>query len=344
VLVAVGLNRSTAFAADWERMPPASGEADPDLAAFVALGGIDEVAVVSNGCRVELYAATRCPAAAVLALRHALAARAGRELPVFALQGEDAFHHLVRVASGLDSPVLGEANVLANVKAGFERAVESGAAGLELMSTLERVLRIAWRVRTETSIGRAGISWGHAVASLAEKVLGRVAGRRVALVDANEMARISGELLGARGAEVVVLDRSVESALALAGALGAEARPLEALEDELLRADVVVSAAAAAPPPFAPAAMARIARARARPLVLVDLASPRVIPAETGAVADVYLCDADDLRRVMRATLGSWAVETAQAERLLDEEVRRWARGDADPRPAADLLPLQNAV
>ncbi len=327
MLVAVGLNRSSAFAADWERMPPSSGEADPDLAAFVALGGIDEVAVVSNGCRVELYAATRCPAAAVLALRGALTARAGREVPVFALQGEGAFHHLVRVASGLDSPVLGEAHVLANVKAGFERAVESGAAGLELMSTLERVLRIAWRVRTETSIGRAGISWGHAVAALVEKVLGPVAGRRVALVEASEMARISGELLGARGAEVVVLDRT-----------------LAALEEELLRADVVVSAAAVPPLAFAPAAMARVARARARPLVLVDLASPRAIPAGTGDVADVYLCDADDLRRVMRATLGSWAVETAQAERLLDEEVRRWARGDADPRPAAALLPLQNAV
>ncbi len=334
MLVAVGLIRSSSSPADRELLAKLE-EVVEDLAGFVALGGIDEVAVVSTGFRLEVYAATRCPVAALLALRGALAARAGRELPLFALQGEKAFRHLVRVASGLDSPVLGESRILAQVKEAFERAADAGATGIELTSTLDRVLLIAWRVRNETDLGRSAVSWGHAVAALADKVLGPMDGWRVALLGAGEMARVSGEHLRERGGEVVVLDRTLAKAEALARELDGEARPLEALEPELLRADVVVCAAPGAPEAFGPARMARLSRLRRRRMVLVDLAVPSAIPAATGDVADVYLCDLDDLDRVMRATMDDRAAEVADAERIMDEEVARWARGDAEPSPGA---------
>jgi glutamyl-tRNA reductase len=329
VLAAVGLNHRTAPVAQRELLAPR--EAEADLGALVALGGIDEVAVVSNCWRVEIYAATRCPAAAVLALREALTIRAGRALPLFALQGEEAFRHLVRVASALESPILGEAQVLSEVTAAFERAMDSGAAGIELASTLHRVLQVARRVRAEAAVGRADVSWGHAVAALAEKVLGPVAGRRVAVIGTGEIARVSGEHLRASGGHIVVLDRSLARAEALARELAAEARPLEALEEEILRADVVVSAGPAAPDAFGPARMARLSKARGRPLVLVDAAMPRAIPPETGDVPDVYLCDVDDLDRVLRTTQRDRRSEVARAERVIEQEVGRWARGDAEP-------------
>lgn len=332
VLAVVGLNQSSASVAERELLAPRVGDVEADLAALVSLSGIDEVAAVSNCWRVEIYAATRCPAAAVLALREALTVRAGRPLPLFALRGEEAFRHLVRVASGVESPILGEAQIFSQVKDAFERAMASGAAGIELASSLERVLQIARRVRREASTRRSDVSWGHAVAALAEKVLGPFAGRRVAVVGTGQLARAAGEHLRQGGGEIVVLDRTLADAEALARELGADAGPLDALDQEILRADVVVSAVRIAPDALGPARMKQLARTRDRRLVLVDLAVPRAIPPETGDVPDVYLCDVDDLDRVMRATVGRRAPEIARAERIIEEEVGRWARGDVGAR------------
>jgi glutamyl-tRNA reductase len=337
VLVVVGLNQRSASVADRELLAAPAREIEADLAGFVALGGIEEVAVLSTCHRVELYAATRCPAAAVVALRQALNTRARRELPLFQLQGADAFRHLTRVASSLESAILGEPQILGQVKGAFQAALDSGAAGPELTRHLNHALQAAKRVRAESAIGRSGVSWGHAAATLAEKVIGPLAGRRVVVVGAGEMARLSAQHLRERGALVTVLNRTLEHARALAAEVGAEARPLEALEEELLRSDVVVSAAPAAAEAFHPEAMARLTARRRRPLVMVDLAVPRAIPAESGRVRDVYLCDVDDLERVMKASLEERGAAIAHAERILHEELARWARAEAE-RGAAPLI------
>jgi glutamyl-tRNA reductase len=334
LLVSVGLNQKGATVADREILALSAGGVEDALSGYAALGGIDEVAVVSTCYRVEVYAATRCPAAASLALRQALNARAGRELPLFELHGEEAFRHLVRTASSLESAILGEPQILGQVKDAFQRAAEAGYAGKELAGVIGRALQIAKRVRTETAIGRSGVSWGHAAAVLAEKVLGPLAGRRVVVVGAGEMARLSAQHLADERATVVILNRTLANAEALAAEVGGSARPLDALEEEILRADVVVSAAPMAPPAFQPGVMARVAKARRRPLVLVDLAVPRAIPAETGAVDDVYLCDVDDLARVMRAAQEERAGAVTHAVEIIDAEVARWARAEAERRAA----------
>jgi glutamyl-tRNA reductase len=332
VLAVVGLNQRTAALAQRELLAPRVGDVQVDLTALVALGGVDEVAAIANCWRFEVYAATRCPAAALLGVREALIDRAGRPLPLFGLQGVDAFRHLARVAAGLESPMLGEAQILSQLKDAFERAMDTGAAGIELISTLERVLHVARRVRAEVPLEERSVSWGHAVTALADKVLGPVAGRRVAVIGAGEVARGCIEHLRTMGGDVVVLDRTPAAAAALAEELDAEARPLDALGEELLRADVVVSAAREAPAALGPERMERIATARRRGIVLVDLAVPRTIPPQTGSLPDVYLCDVDDLERVTRSTLGRSAIGRARAERVVEVEVRRWASGDAQPR------------
>ncbi len=334
MLVAVGLNQKGATVADREVLAlPADAVADA-LDGYAALGGIDEVAVVSTCYRVEIYAATRCPAAATLALRQALFARAGRELPLFELHGEEAFRHLVRVSASLESAILGEPQILGQVKESFQRAFDAGFAGKELTAVLNRALQAAKRVRTETAVGRAGISWGHAAAALAEKVLGSLSGRRVVVVGAGEMARLSAQHLRDEGATIVVLNRTMANGEALAAEVGGTARPLEALDDELRTADVVVSAAPIAPAAFQPDAMARLTKARRRPIVMVDLAVPRAIPAESGKVRDVYLCDVDDLDRVMKAAMQERSGAIADADRIVVDEVARYVRAEAERRAA----------
>jgi glutamyl-tRNA reductase len=332
VLVAVGLNRKVATVEDREVLALAEGDLVSALAGWAGLDGVDEIAVVSTCFRVEIYAAARFPTVAAGALRAALARHAGRELPLFELHGEAAFRHLVRVAGSLESAILGEPQILGQVKDAFARAAASGAAGRELAGLSSRALAAAKRIRTETGLGRSGVSWGHAAATLAGKVLGPLAGRTALVLGAGEMARLSAQHLAAQGALVTILNRTVERAAALAGELGGRHGGLDQLGDRLQAADLVVSAAPAAPPELAPVALAARMRQRRRPLVLVDLAVPRAIPPESGALEGVYLCDVDDLDRVMRAAQAERAAAVSDAERIVEEEVRRYLVDEAERR------------
>jgi glutamyl-tRNA reductase len=342
VLVAVGLNRRVATVEDREVLALAEEDLAPALAGWAALDGVDEVAVISTCYRVEVYASARFPGVAARALRTALANRAGRDLPLFELHGEAAFRHLVRVAGSLESAILGEPQILGQVKEAFARAAASGTAGSELAGLVGRALAAAKRIRSETSLGRAGVSWGHAAAALAGKVLGSLQGRRVLVLGAGEMARLAAQHLAAQGALVTVLNRTVEKAEALAGQVGGCHGGLDRLDGELQAADVVVSAAPAALPELAPEALAMRMALRRRPLVLVDLAVPRAIPAGSGALQGVYLCDVDDLDRLMRAAQGERVAAAAEAEQIAEQEVARYAAEEAERRAVPVIRALRS--
>jgi glutamyl-tRNA reductase len=339
VLVTVGLNQRCASVSEREALASASAEI---LSGFAALDGVDELVVLSTCHRVEVFAATGCPAAARVALRRALEARAGRELPLFEREGAEAFRHLARVASSLESAVLGEPQILGQVKEAHARAIEAGAAGPEITGLMNRAFAVAKRVRTETAIGRAGVSWGHAAAALAGKVLGPLAGRRAAVIGAGEMARLSAQHLREQGAEIVVLNRTIENAEALAAEVGGRARGLGALDEELALADVVVSAAPLAAAALERAAVERLVRGRRRRIVLVDLAVPRSIAPEVGRIPDVYLSDVDDLDRVMRASLAERGAAVSEADRIVEEETARWSRDEAERRAAPIIAEIRS--
>jgi glutamyl-tRNA reductase len=341
VLVAVGLNRKVASVEDREVLALAEEDLAPVLAGWAALDGVDEVAVLSTCYRVEIYAAARFAAVAARALRTALASRAGRDVPLFELHGEAAFCHLVRVAGSLESAILGEPQILGQVKDAFARAAASGAAGAELAGLSARALAAAKRIRSETALGRAGVSWGHAAAALAGKVLGPLRGRQVLVVGAGEMARLSAQHLAAQGAALTILNRTVDKAAALAGEVGGRHGGLCELGARLQEADLVVSAAPAAPPELAPAALSMRMALRRRPLVLVDLAVPRAIPPASGDLEGVYLCDVDDLDRVMRAAQAERATAAAAAERIVQEEVERFRAEEAERRAAPMITELR---
>ncbi len=317
MLVAVGLDRNEASLADREAvaLPPETQE--EALTSFSALDGVDELFVLSTCYRVELYVASRCPAAAKLSLRRALSQRARRDLPLFELADEEAFRHLARVAASLESAAAGEPEILGQVEEALAAATEAGAAGDELAAWTGRALGVARRVRAETAIGRVEVSWGNAVATLAEKVLGPLAGRRAVVLGAGERARLSALHLGERGARVVLLDPAHAQA---------------ELEEELAEADLLVSSAPSAPGALAPERIARLVRSRRRGLVLVDLAVPHGIPPAVGSVEDVYLCDMDDLERLFKASLTERAAAVAAAERIVEEEVTRLSCDGAERR------------
>jgi len=344
MLVAIGVDRKRASVASRERIA-AAGE---DLAALVrsygALDGVDEVFVLSTCYRVEVYAASGCPSAAAASLAEALRRRAGDdELPLFELRGAEAFRHLSRVAASLESGVVGEPQVLGQVKEAFGRSAEAGSVGKELSSVIARVLQVAKRVRTETAIGRAGVSWGHASADLAEKVLGPLEGRRAVVVGAGEMARLSAQHLHQQGMQVSVVNRTLANAEALAREVDGEARPLEALGDELLRVDVAVVAAPVALAALEPRGAPALMKARRhRRLLLLDLAVPRAVPAALGDVDGIYVCDVDDLARIQRQAQEARAGAIQDAERVIDAEVERFARELAERRAAPIIAAVRN--
>jgi glutamyl-tRNA reductase len=336
VLIAVGLNQKCATVSDRERLAVPAEEMAQVVQGYAALDGVDEIVLLSTCYRVEMYAASSCPAAAAIALRQALVERARSEaLPLFELHGADALRHALRVASSLESAVLGEPQILGQVKEAHRRALDAGVIGKELNGVLNRVYEVAKRVRSETAVGRSGVSWGHAATALAEKVLGSVSGRRVLVVGAGEMARLSAQHLREQGGAVTVVNRTLENAEALAREVGGTARPLDALGEELLLADVVVSAAPVAPAAFAPAALAAAMKARRRrDLVLVDLAVPRAIPGEVAKLDGVWLCDVDDLTRLTERAMSERSQAVVQAERIIEEEIQRFNRELAERRAA----------
>jgi glutamyl-tRNA reductase len=343
MLVAVGLEQRHANVAAREKLAANGEDLAEAVRAYAVLDGVEEAFVLSTCYRVEVYAASCCPAAAASALADALRARAGDPgLPLFDLRGEEAFRHLVRVAASLESGVVGEPQVLGQVREAFGRCAEIGAAGKELSAVMCRVLQAAKRVRTETAIGRAGVSWGHAAADLAEKVLGPLDGRHALVVGAGEMARLTAQHLSDQGASVVVVNRTAANAEALAREVAGTARPIEALRAEMARADVVVVAAPLPPDALAPEGAGALMRERRhRRLVLVDLAVPRAVPPALGNLDGWYVCDVDDLARIQRQAQAERAGAVAAAERIVGEEVERFGREMAERRAAPIIAAMR---
>ena len=344
MLVAIGVDRKRASVASRERLAAAGEDLPSLLRSYAALDGVDELFVLSTCYRVEVYAASTCPSAAAASLAGALRRRgADPELPLLDLRGPEAFRHLVRVAASLESGVVGEPQVLGQVKEAFGNSAEAGTVGKELSSVFARVLRVAKRVRSETAIGRAGISWGHASADLAEKVLGPLEGRHAVVVGAGEMARLSAQHLHEQGMTLAVVNRTLANAEALAREVDGEALPVDALAEELIRADVAVVAAPVALEALEPSgARALMKRRRHRPLLLIDLAVPRAVPAALGDVDGIYVCDVDDLARIQRQAQEARSSAVRDAERIIDDEVEHFARALAERRAAPIIAAVRH--
>ncbi len=240
----------------------------------------------------------------------------------------EARFHLMRTAASLDSLVLGEPQILGQVKRAYDQARGVGAVGKRLNRTMQQVLRAAKRARRECEMGRAAVSVGSIAAALAQQIFSDLRRSDVALIGAGKMiAQAAGKLESAGARSITVVNRSVERARELARPRGWEVCPLAELPEILAATDIVISSTAS-PERLVTVEMVRAAqqRRRYRPLFIVDIAVPRDVAPEVGALERVYLYNIDDLSSVSAENQRNREQAAASAARCLDQEARRFAR------------------
>lgn len=303
--------------------------------------GLEEATILSTCNRVEIYAAVPVLDSTVGRLQQFFSDHARVALPELAdrlynLAEPHSVRHLFSVASGLDSMVLGEAEILHQVKHAYEAAQEFGATGKLFHGLFQRALNTAKAVRSGTAIGRGCCSIGTVAVELAEKIFGRLAGTRVLLIGAGKIGELTLKQLATRGVqEIRIMNRTVDRAEALAAAYHAASVSLGHLAAELLEADIIISAVATPVPLLGQADVAEAMRARRqRPLCIVDLGVPRNVEANAGSLENVYLFNVDDLQGMVERSQQTRQAAVGHAMAIVDQKVEHfttwWQREFAD--------------
>ncbi|HTA64558.1 MAG TPA: glutamyl-tRNA reductase [Xanthomonadaceae bacterium] len=334
-LLALGLNHQTAPIALREKVAFAPEALPEALASLRAVAGVQEAALLSTCNRTELYARIEPQAEPALvrwlAEHHELGIA---ELDAYLYRHADAaaVRHLFRVATGLDSLVLGEPQILGQVKQAWQTARSAHALKTPLDRLFQHCFAVAKRVRTDTRIGAHPVSVAYAAVRLAQQVFARLDHATVLLVGAGETIELAARhLLDAKARRILVANRTLEHAQQLAHRFGGVALPLEDLQRHLAEADIVICATASREPVLTRSAVERAIRTRRHaPMFLLDLAVPRDIEPETATLDDVYLYTVDDLEQAIGENRRSRQQAAGEAETLIDLQVEQfmaWWRG-----------------
>lgn len=327
-ILVVGLSHKSAPVEIREKVAFASDCLHEALRTARDVAGVHEGVIVSTCNRVEIYAAGRRREEGVEGLCRFMARYHGVEeeklrphLYVFA--GPDAVKHVFRVASSLDSMVVGEPQILGQVKDAYEKAAEGAATGLVLNRFMHKAFSVAKRVRTETRIAQSAVSISFAAVELARKIFGTLEGKRVLVVGAGEMCELAATHLMENGVSgVTVTNRTLARAEALAEKFGGRAVPFEEFREHLPEMDIVVSSTGA--PHFVVEVedvRAAMKARKQRPMFLIDIAVPRDVDPRVNDLPNVYLYDVDDLQGVVDANKKEREKEAEKAEQIVAEEV-----------------------
>lgn len=321
------------------------GELSAEIAAHPDLG---EGVVVSTCNRVEFYVASRSHASGFGALRGVLANR-GLEASgeaFFECATEDAIRHLFRVVSGLDSMVLGETEILGQVKKAYQLAQDAKATSRMLNKLFQRAFNVAKEVRTRTNITRGSVSVGSAAVELAERIFGRLDACRVMILGAGETSELTAGALQARGVKsIFVANRSHDRAVALAERMGGKAVRFESWIQEFTEVDILIGSTAAPHHVLSRAQLEPVMESRRqRPLFCIDLAVPRDIDPAVNEIDGVFLYDIDSLQAIASQSMEERRGELGMCERLIDQHVSdfsQWLKTEAVrlglPKPQAHL-------
>jgi glutamyl-tRNA reductase len=332
-LLLVGISHRTAPVDLRERVDFTARGVPAALESIAGRGTTDEVIVVSTCNRAEIYAACGDPAAAradlaaFLAEFHGVAA-ADVAPHVYGVEGLEAARHLFRVAAGLDSLVVGEPQILGQVKHAHAAATASRTAGPVLNRLFHSSFAVGKRVRTETALGSGAISVGYAAVSLARKIFGDLKGRAVVVVGAGEMGKLTALHMKSQGVQhVTIVSRTMAHAARAAEAIGgASAAPWDELDSTLGAADIVMTATGAGAPILTKARIEAVMRPRRnRPLFIIDIAMPRDVEPAAGEIEQVFLYNIDDLQATVRENLARRSSEVTRAEAIVSEEIDRFA-------------------
>ncbi|MCA9663521.1 MAG: glutamyl-tRNA reductase [Myxococcales bacterium] len=327
-LVAVGLNHKTAPVELRESVAGASDEIGELLHELQASAGLQEAMVVSTCNRVEIYGVARSWAQAGERSLRILAERRGVAPDALVRHGfirgsRDAAEHIFRVAASLESMVVGEPQILGQVKDAYDQARSLGTVGAVLDRCLTSAFRGAKRVRTETAIARGAASVSSVAVDLARSIFGDLSDCAALLVGAGEMAQQAGINLRSGGiAGITVVNRGRDRGEALAAELGGRFAPWENLSEQLQRADIVITSTGSSRPVIDRALLKPVMRARrGAPIFLVDIAVPRDVDGDVLKLEQVFLYNIDDLQGIVDENMRSRAGEAERAALLLEAEI-----------------------
>jgi glutamyl-tRNA reductase len=332
-ILALGVSHKTAPVGLRERVAVTEGRAAGLLRDLVATDAIHEAVAISTCNRTELYLAVAEQVAAEATALSALAREAGirpTELAghLYALRGSEATEHLFRVTAGLDSMIVGEAEVQGQVKRAYELALVEGASGPVLNRLMRAALAAGKRARTETAISERALSLPSVGVELAQRVLGDLASRVVLVVGAGETAELVARSLAARGVEpAFIANRRYDRAIGLAQRFGGRAVRFDDLPAQMEVADIVVSSTSSPHHVIERAELAEVMEARrGRALLLIDLAVPRDVQPECRDIPGVSVYDMDDLQALVERNASGREAEARRAEGVLRAELLRFER------------------
>lgn len=326
-LICLGLNHESAPVAVRERLAISEVDLGRSCAAIVTLDSVHEAVVLSTCNRIEVYALADSGRGDDLQkhLEGIYDLRGAGDLPFYKHRGDASARHLFRVASGLDSMVLGETEILGQVKKAYAAALDSGQTGKALNKLFQQAFNIAKHVRTNSSITRGAISVGAAAVDLAEKIFGDLAKCTVMVIGAGEMGEAVAKTLSGRGVSgLIVSNRSYEKAAEIAAQMNGKAMRLDEGVSKLASADIVISSTGA------PHCVLRkedvksaLKKRRGKPLFLIDIAVPRDIEETAATLSDVYLYDIDALQVIAAEGRKRRQQQIAHCEELIGRQMRK---------------------
>ncbi len=346
-LLALGISHKTAPVALRERIAFSEQQAGEFATEATATGEVREAVVISTCNRTEIYLVVGDPVQAESDVLGLLARRAQirpTELAeaIYSPRNCDAARHLYRVTAGLESMIVGEAEIQGQVRRAHEAAMRAGNTGPLTNRLFAAALTTGKRVRSETAIGASRVSVPSVAVDLALEVLGGLQQRHVVILGAGETSELTARALAERGADTIfVANRHADRALSLAQRFGGSVVGLEKLPEQLGKADIVLSSTASPHAIVGRDELELVMAARGgRPLVLIDIAVPRDVDPACAALEGVSLYDIDDLQAMVDRNLSSRAEEAPRAHEIVEEEIHRFARwlGQLDALPTVSAL------
>ncbi len=350
-IIVLGLNHKTAPVHIRECVAFPEKTIHEPLRALHAVPGVRETMILSTCNRVEIAAVVESREQGAAAVRAFVAGHhevvESELVPHLYLHaGADAVRHLFRVASSLDSLVVGEPQILGQVKDAYQYAREAGTIGMVLDRLLKKALSVAKFVRTETEIARSAVSVSFAAVELAKKIFGEIEGRSAMIIGAGEMAELAVKHLVSSGVrEVFVANRTFEKAVALAQEFGGSAVKYEDLFDQLVLSDIVISSTGA--PHFiikGEDIKKVMTRRRHRPMFFIDIAVPRDIEPSVNDIDNAYLYNVDDLQTVVDGNIKERRKEAEKAEGIVDQEVGTFEKWIASLQVVPTIVQLRQSV
>ncbi len=350
-IIVVGLSHKTAPVDIREKVafPPAT-MAEP-LQQLLDLPTVAEALIVSTCNRVELYAVSRQPEAAITELKtfladfHSLNVEVLRE-HLYAYAGTEAIRHVLRVSASLDSMVIGEPQILGQIKTAYGYACEYKTAGVILNRFLRKAFSTAKRVRTETEIASNAVSVSFAAVELARKIFDSLENKTVMLIGAGEMCELAAKHFINNGvSKVLVTNRTFSRAEKLAAEFSGTAVSFENFREQLHRADIVLSSTGAPDYILGAKKLKEVCKLRRyKPMFLIDIAVPRDIDPAANKLDGVYLYDVDDLQGVVQANLKERQKEAAKAELIVDNEVKQFCSWLATLEVTPTIVALRQKI